>query len=54
MLQETVVIDLISELSETKDAIQLKLEIPGMEAKDLNVEVTKDTVAISGERKEES
>ncbi|NET57173.1 MAG: Hsp20/alpha crystallin family protein [Symploca sp. SIO2E6] len=43
-----------AELSETKDAIQLKLEIPGMEAKDLNVEVTKDTVAISGERKEES
>jgi len=43
-----------AELSETKDAIHLKLEIPGIEAKDLKVEVTKDTVAINGERKEES
>ncbi|NEP57527.1 MAG: Hsp20/alpha crystallin family protein [Symploca sp. SIO2G7] len=43
-----------AELSETEDAIQLKLEVPGMEAKDLKVEVTKDAVAISGERKEES
>jgi len=43
-----------AELSETEDAIHLKLEIPGIEAKDLNVEVTKDTVSISGERKEES
>ncbi|NES20580.1 MAG: Hsp20/alpha crystallin family protein [Symploca sp. SIO3E6] len=43
-----------AELSETEDTIHLKLEIPGIEAKDLKVEVTKDTVAISGERKEES
>ncbi len=43
-----------AEISETEDAIHLKLEIPGIEAKDLNVEVTKDTVSISGERKEES
>jgi len=43
-----------AELSETKDAIHLKLDIPGIEAKDLKVEATKDTVTISGERKEES
>ena len=43
-----------AELSETEDAIHLKLEIPGMEASDLDVEVTKDSVSISGERKEET
>ncbi|NEP10459.1 MAG: Hsp20/alpha crystallin family protein [Symploca sp. SIO2C1] len=43
-----------AELSETEDAIQLKLAIPGIEAKDLNLEVTQDAVSISGERKEES
>lgn len=43
-----------AELSETEEAIVLKLEVPGMEAKDLNVEVTEDTVSISGERQEEN
>ena len=43
-----------AELSETEDAIHLKLEIPGMQASDLDVEVTKDSVSISGERKEET
>ena len=42
------------ELSETDDAVQLKLEVPGMDAKDLNVEVTEKTVSISGERKSET
>ncbi|MDJ0717277.1 MAG: Hsp20/alpha crystallin family protein [Prochloraceae cyanobacterium] len=43
-----------AEISETEDAIHLKLEIPGMEAKDLDVKVTKDAVSVSGERKQES
>lgn len=43
-----------AELKETEDAIHLKLEIPGLEAKDLNVEVTLDAVSISGERQSES
>ena len=42
------------ELSETDDAVELKLEVPGMDAKDLNIEVTEKTVAISGERKSET
>ncbi|MDJ0796584.1 MAG: Hsp20/alpha crystallin family protein [Calothrix sp. MO_167.B12] len=43
-----------AEISETDDAIHLKLEIPGMEAKDLDIQVAEDSVAISGERKSES
>ncbi len=43
-----------AEISETDDTIYLKLEIPGMEAKDLDIEATEDTITISGERKSES
>ncbi len=43
-----------AELEETDDAIYLKLEVPGLEAKDINVEVTTDSVSISGERKSET
>ena len=43
-----------AELSETDEAIDLKLEIPGVDAKALEVKVTKDAVSISGERSEES
>ena len=43
-----------AELSETDEALHLKLEVPGMEAKDLDIQVTADSVSISGERKEES
>jgi HSP20 family protein len=43
-----------AELKETPEAIHLKLEIPGMEAKDLDVQVTAEAVAISGERKSET
>ncbi|MGP1382487.1 MAG: Hsp20/alpha crystallin family protein [Thainema sp.] len=42
-----------AELEETDDNYQLKLEIPGMEPKELNVEVTAESVSISGERKSE-
>jgi HSP20 family protein len=43
-----------AEMEETQDAIHLKLEVPGIEAKDLDVQVTEDAVSISGERKEET
>ena len=42
------------ELQETDDAIHLKLELPGLEAKDLDIQVTEDAVHISGERKSET
>ncbi|HEY9671549.1 MAG TPA: Hsp20/alpha crystallin family protein [Waterburya sp.] len=43
-----------AEMEETQDAIHLKLEVPGIEAKDLDVQVTENAVSISGERKEET
>jgi HSP20 family protein len=43
-----------AELTETEDALHLKLEIPGMEAKDLDIQVTVDHVSIAGERKSET
>jgi len=43
-----------AEMEETTDEIRLKLEIPGLESKDLNVEVTEESVAISGDRKSET
>ncbi|MGA7932581.1 MAG: Hsp20/alpha crystallin family protein [Kovacikia sp.] len=43
-----------AELEETDDAIRLKLEVPGMESKDLTVEVTEESISIKGERKSES
>ncbi|MCU0567586.1 MAG: Hsp20/alpha crystallin family protein [Oculatellaceae cyanobacterium Prado106] len=43
-----------AEMEETPEEIRLKLEIPGMEAKDLDIQVTEDAISISGERKSES
>jgi HSP20 family protein len=43
-----------AEMTEADDAIHLKLEVPGLEAKDINVEVTADSVSISGDRKSET
>ncbi len=42
-----------AELTQTEDAVHLKLEVPGMEAKDLDVQVMADRVSIAGERKSE-
>lgn len=42
-----------AEMHETPDEITLKMEVPGIEAKDLDVKVTAEAVAISGERKSE-
>lgn len=41
------------EMEETADAICIKLEIPGMNPNDLNVQVSTEAVYISGERKSE-
>lgn len=43
-----------AEISESEDAVLLKLELPGMNPKDLDVEVMEQSVSISGERKSES
>jgi HSP20 family protein len=43
-----------AELEDTPEAIHLKLEIPGLEAKDLDIQVTDRSVSISGERKSET
>lgn len=40
-----------AEMQETPESIQLKIEVPGIEAKDLDVQVTAEAVSISGERK---
>jgi HSP20 family protein len=43
-----------AELEETDDAIHLKLEVPGLEKQDFNIEATPESISISGERKSES
>lgn len=40
-----------AELKETEDAIHLKKELPEIEAKDLDLQVTENAVYLSGERK---
>ena len=44
----------LAEMKETEDAVHLKIEVPGMNAEDLDVQVTKEAVTIAGERKTES
>lgn len=43
-----------AEIIDRDDAFHLKLEIPGIDAKDLDIQVMKDRVAIAGERKSET
>ncbi|MGG6297808.1 Hsp20/alpha crystallin family protein [Leptolyngbya sp. AN02str] len=43
-----------AEMEETDDHIYLKLEVPGLEAKDLDVHVTESSVIVKGERRSES
>ncbi|MEM1170191.1 MAG: Hsp20/alpha crystallin family protein [Cyanobacteria bacterium P01_H01_bin.35] len=43
-----------AEMQETEDMIELKLEIPGLESKDLDVQVTAEAVAIKGKRNQET
>ncbi len=42
-----------AEIQETPEAIKLKMELPGIEPKDLDVKVTAEAVAIRGERRSE-
>ena len=42
------------EISEGNDAIDLKVEIPGLDAKDLDVQVTAEAVEIRGQRRQET
>jgi len=41
------------DLSETADAYQLRMDVPGIKPDDITVQVTGDTVHVSGERKDE-
>jgi HSP20 family protein len=43
-----------AELKEDDEAVRLNLEIPGMTAEDLDIQVTAEAVSITGERKEET
>ena len=43
-----------AEIHETPEQIKLRIELPGVEAKDLDVKVTAEAVAIIGERKSET
>ena len=40
-----------AEIRETAEAFHLKLEVPGMDAKDIDIQATVDSVSVSGERK---
>lgn len=41
------------DLSETDAAVQVRMDVPGMKAEDINIEVSGNTLRVSGERKEE-
>jgi HSP20 family protein len=43
-----------AEIAETDNDLTLRVEIPGLDASDLDVEVTPESVSISGERKSET
>jgi HSP20 family protein len=43
-----------AEITETPEAIELKLEVPGMEAQDIEIQASAEAVEISGERKSET
>jgi HSP20 family protein len=42
-----------AEMEENPDSIQLRMELPGINPEDLNVQVSPDAVSISGERRTE-
>lgn len=41
------------DLSETKDAIVVKAEVPGMDAKDIQVQLQENVLTVTGEKKQE-
>ena len=42
------------EMQESDDAIHLKLEVPGLDIKDIDIQASEDQISIRGERKSES
>ncbi|MEM7556515.1 MAG: Hsp20/alpha crystallin family protein [Cyanobacteria bacterium P01_A01_bin.84] len=42
-----------AEISQTKDALNLKIELPGINTKDLDIQVAEKSISVSGERKRE-
>lgn len=44
----------LTDIQETKDALMVKAELPGIEEKDINLEIEDNTLTISGERKLET
>jgi HSP20 family protein len=42
-----------AELIENENALVLKLEVPGMQAADINIEATAKSISVSGDRKSE-
>lgn len=42
-----------AEITETEEALHLKLELPGIEAKDVDIEVTTNAIKVVAERKTE-
>lgn len=43
----------LADVSETADALQVRLDVPGIPAKDIDIEVSGNTLRVKGERKEE-
>jgi HSP20 family protein len=43
-----------AEINETDEAIDLKLELPGLQPEDIDIQVAADSISISGERKSET
>ena len=39
------------DVSETKEAIQVKMDVPGMEQKDISISLSGDNLIVKGERK---
>lgn len=42
-----------ADLSETDDSLQIRMDMPGLKAEEINIEVSGNTIRISGEHKEE-
>lgn len=42
-----------ADLSETDEALQIRMDMPGLKAEEINIEVSGNTIRISGEHKEE-
>ncbi|MGA7937352.1 MAG: Hsp20/alpha crystallin family protein [Kovacikia sp.] len=44
----------VVEMQETPEAVELKIELPGIDTKDIDIQVSADSVSIAGERKAET